>query len=243
MRCWRGCAARAIARYPNAIVTCAAQRVGEMEAKTRAALPVWRSCITNESIDEPAALKLLCGKNAAIVKAHNDLYDRLYDFAQCFKSIELVPELESNALSKQDISVARTTLGECKGCSILAQGMDILAVKDQHGGIRAAKAFVEKNAEPYSHLPPPFWRELKTCAEYAPTLAQTPTKRVSSAVSTSSSTSPAPKAKAVVCKTEGTAVKTEQAAEGLPSGSLMAVKTEIGSSGAPTVRRGLKRNR
>lgn len=167
VRAWRESAARGAKIILDMVLKLAVRLLEQADKDTRAAVPVWQSLFANEMIHMENAVRMMKGTCRTLIKVHNNLFDRMQEVAELCKVLQISPDVKNHPITCGVVAVISTTLAEVKKATVVAEGIDILSIKETEVGAKAAKDFYGKRYAEYKSLPACFWQEFESAKAYA----------------------------------------------------------------------------
>lgn len=156
-------------RAENFLLNSWAELLRSAIKQTREVCPSWDAAFENSEFQASLAQKILAGKVANFVNAHNRLHSMLTKATSCATNLEIQPRLAEHECTCEVVAVASSTLGSMKTGAMSSQGVDILAnFKSHPDGSEYARLFIEKHkAAATSTVPPSFWHQFESLAAHA----------------------------------------------------------------------------
>jgi hypothetical protein len=90
------------------------------------ALPVWKSCITDQELQTENAFEVAAGKTHSVIEVHNGVHCLVTGLADVFEQLGVTPGPEKHSITSASIAIAKTYLADAKMCHIICKGVDIL---------------------------------------------------------------------------------------------------------------------
>lgn len=173
VRQWVGLLGVFVGRCQRVLLEKWADRLTQVCASCRSALPSWKACLDGGSFNTELAFRMLAKKLSVIVKEHNIIHATMSSMSTAAAFLEVSPKLQDNEVTQQSIAEAKELMSAASEAAIVCEGVDLM--KDHHNkvsGSAAAKVFltdhpkVDKNNKP-SSIPEAFWTEIEAMASLA----------------------------------------------------------------------------
>ena len=140
-------------------------------AKANDTCPAWDAFITDSDYQEDLAVKALRGKAGKVVKTHNDLHGVLADLNQVAAAIEVVPKLQTHAITATESQLALHMMAKARATSVIINGVELMSQYRNHMlGPERARAFLKNHPEGAVRqgVPATFWREMENLSKEMP---------------------------------------------------------------------------
>jgi hypothetical protein len=167
IRAWQACMAKFLGECIKLILQVYSQHLSDLSLKAKSACPSWDACVSGEAFNLDLAKKLLSGKVAVVIKAHNELHAAVEKLSQAGDQMQVSPRLQVNDVTAGAVTVALHTLHAARTTTIVIQGVECLnTYANHHLGPKKCNEFLAQvPADVKTAIPAVFWTMFEAIAK------------------------------------------------------------------------------
>lgn len=166
-------------RCERTLLRCLAEGLTQEVEKCNAACPSWEAAFESGRLCEELASKLLSGKSAGVVLAHNKVHGYIAQMKHVATVMDINPPLAKHEATQETLAIAMNMLANAGTTNVVLQGYEIWKRYQNHPlGSDAASQFLDKNQKARAEkraIPSGFWEMMEDMRSHAGHAAKQPT--------------------------------------------------------------------